>query len=614
MGQVNIKLDNVGAGTITDVMYVPDISANLLSVNKLTEKNLTVVFDKDQCKIYKDIIVFVAESPIVEISSTMNGLNGHTNGDLNGCGDIITQNQQRGCWTIGLINSKYKYLTAETFGFKINANGASLKKKQIWTLEPDTSSGNDTCVYLKSHLDKYLAVDSFGNVTCESEEKEPGSKFQVTVAEDNTGRWAFRNVVRGYFLGSSADKLTCTAKAPGDSEYWHIHLAARPQVNLRSVGRKRFAHLSENLDEIHVDANIPWGEDTLFTLEFHADEDGKYALHTCNNKYWGEDTLFTLEFHADEDGKYALHTCNNKYLSNGGKLVDTCNKDCLFSAEYHSGQLALRDRNGQYLSPIGSKAVLKTRSNTVTKDELFSLEDSLPQASFVAALNSRYVSVKQGVDVTANQDEISDHEMFQLEFDWSTKRWYIRTMQDKYWTLETGGGIQASGDKRSSNALFDLVWQGDGSLAFRANNGRYVITKRSGHLYATSDVIDDNCKYYFYLINRPILVLKCEQGFVGYKSASSPKLECNKATYECIQVERSEKGIIHFKGQNGKYWHVDSEGVTSDSDTAEGFYLELREPTRLCIKAANGSYLTASKNGLFRLGDSAFENATQWEY
>jgi hypothetical protein len=155
-----------------------------------------------------------------------------------------------------------------------------------------------------------------------------------------------------------------------------------------------------------------------------------------------------------------------------------------------------------------------------------------------------------GVDVTANQDEISDHETFQLEFDWSTKRWYIRTMQDRYWTLETGGGIQAAGDKRSSNALFDLMWQGDGSVAFRANNGRYVITKRSGHLYATSDTIDDNCKYFFYLVNRPILVLKSEQGFVGYKSASSPKLECNKATYETIQVERGEKGIVYFKGES----------------------------------------------------------------
>lgn len=151
--------------------------------------------------------------------------------------------------------------------------------------------------------------------------------------------------------------------------------------------------------------------------------------------------------------------------------------------------------------------------------------------------------------MTANQDEISDHETFQLEFDWSTKRWYIRTMQDKYWTLETGGGIQAAGDKRSSNALFDLLWQNDGSVAFRANSGRYVITKRSGHLYATSDSIDEICKYYFYLVNRPILVLKCDQGFVGYKSASSPKLECNKATYETILVERGDKGLVYFKGE-----------------------------------------------------------------
>ncbi|KAE8737596.1 hypothetical protein FOCC_FOCC016948 [Frankliniella occidentalis] len=365
----------------------------------------------------------------------VNGMNGHNN-ELNGHGELANQ---KGCWTIGLINSKFRYLTAETFGFKINANGASLKKKQVWTLEP--AAGGDSVIYLRSHLDKYLAVDSFGNVTCESDEKDAGSRFQISVADDSSGRWALRNVVRGYFLGASADKLTCTAKAPGENEFWLVHLAARPQlgtaaaamdaagrrpagapgpplglekwsvflqrrasttktramnrvlwaggqrwpmdntlrwqVNLRSVGRKRFAHLSENLDEIHVDANIPWGEDTLFTLEFR----------------------------ADDGGKYALHTCNNKYLSREGKLADTCTPNCLFSAEYHAGMLALRDRAGGYLSPIGSKAVLKSRSNTVTKDELFSLEDSLPQASFVAALNGRYVSVKQGERTRKREQE-----------------------------------------------------------------------------------------------------------------------------------------------------------------------------------------------------------------
>lgn len=276
---------------------------------------------------------------------------------------------------------------------------------------------------------------------------------------------------------------------------------------------------------------------------------------------------------------------SHRYLSYTGRLEVKCSKDCLFSAEYHSGHLALRDNHGTYLSPIGSKAVLKSRSSTVTRDELFSLEDSLPQASFVAALNNKYVSVKQGVDVTANQDEIGENETFQLEFDWSAHRWGLRTTQDRYWCLSTGGGIQATGNRRSADALFELIWHGDGAVSFRANNGKLLGTKRSGHLFATSENVEDITKFYFYLINRPILVLKCEQGFVGYRGAGNVKLECNKAMYETILVERGEKGMVYFKGHNGKYWRIDGEGITVDGDGAtDGFYLELREPTRINIK------------------------------
>ncbi|XP_055303663.1 protein singed [Sitodiplosis mosellana] len=503
----------------------------------------------------------------------------HTNGDM------LSHNQQKGWWTIGLINGQHKYMTAETFGYKLNANGASLKKKQMWTLEP--SSTGESIIYLRSHLGKYLSVDSFGNVLCESEERDAGSRFQISIAEDGSGRWALRNESRGYFLGGTPDKLTCTAKAPSNGEFWSVHLAARPQVNLRSIGRKRFAHLSESQDEIHVDANIPWGEDTLFTLEFR----------------------------LDEGGRYALHTCNNRYLNSNGKLELYCTPECLFSAEYHSGHLALRDRHGSYLSPIGSKAVLKTRSQTVTRDELFSLEDSLPQASLVAALNLKYVSVKQGVDVTANQDEIGTDETFQLEYDWSARRWALRTTQDRYWCLSNGAGIQATGNRRCADALFEMVWHGDGSVSFRANNGKFLATKRSGHLFATSESIEDIAKFYFYLINRPILVLKCEQGFVGLRTHSTTKLECNKATYETILVERSAKGVVYFKGQNGKYWRLEGDGISVDGDAPrDGFYLELREPTRICIRSTSGRYLGATKNGTFKLLDEGRDSATHWEY
>lgn len=119
--------------------------------------------------------------------------------------------------------------------------------------------------------------------------------------------------------------MKCTAKAPGDAEYWLVHLAARPQINFRSAGRKRFAHLSAQQDEIHVDAPVPWGEDTLFTLEFRPSENSDNTI-----------------VHGKSGGHYALHTCNNKYLARDGKLLDICTRECLYAAEFHAGLLALR--------------------------------------------------------------------------------------------------------------------------------------------------------------------------------------------------------------------------------------------------------------------------------
>lgn len=75
-----------------------------------------------------------------------------------------------------------------------------------------------------------MSVDSFGNVLCESEERDAGSRFQISIAEDGSGRWALRNESRGYFLGGTPDKLVCTAKVPSKGEFWTVHLAARPQV------------------------------------------------------------------------------------------------------------------------------------------------------------------------------------------------------------------------------------------------------------------------------------------------------------------------------------------------------------------------------------------------
>ena len=50
-------------------------------------------------------------------------------------------------------------------------------------------TGTRDYVSLKSHLGKYLAVDGFGNVTCEADELEAGGVFEIAVADDGSGRW-----------------------------------------------------------------------------------------------------------------------------------------------------------------------------------------------------------------------------------------------------------------------------------------------------------------------------------------------------------------------------------------------------------------------------------------
>lgn len=68
-------------------------------------------------------------------------------------------------------------------------------------------------------------------------------------------------------------------------------------------------------------------------------------------------------------------------------------------------------------------------------------------------------------------------------------------------------------------------------------------------------------------------------------------------------------------GSNGKYWHADGESVTCDADSPQGFLLELREPTRLAVRAALcRQYLAAVKNGNFRLAGTDLAQATHWEY
>lgn len=470
-------------------------------------------------------------------------------------------------YKFGLRNSAGKYLTMESFGNKVNSNGSSLKTKQVWTLEQDNNF-----VFLKSHKGFYLATDKNGNVSCDSDERGEGEKFEVDVQSD--GRWALKSVPFGYFLsGLGDDRLTCSAKTIGENELWMVHLAIHPQVCIKSVQRSKYAHLEDG--ELRFNEIVPWGSDAVIAMVFH-------------------------------EGRYALQVSNGKYVSLDGTLVDSIIDDARYVIAFKEGHLALRDNNGCYLTPAaGNGAVKKSTKSSIGKAQYLLLEDSAPQGVFYAS-DGRLASTRQGADVSANQKkgspeegEFSDKEIFQLEYVSDAERWAIRTVENEYWFLANSSGIQAKAGinpKTDNSAHFQFEYV-DGKMAIKASNDKYIFTKPAGHLYATSTSVAEKEKFTFECINRPLLALKSSHGFIASRGAT--KLECNRSNYDMFSVVFTDAGYTIGKG--GSYWNVDpaDKNAILLGPSPAPFSLEFQGRSKLCIRAPNGKYLKSEQNGIF---------------
>ncbi|CAL8283666.1 unnamed protein product [Merluccius merluccius] len=445
--------------------------------------------------------------------------------------------------------------TAEAFGFKVNASAPSLKKKQIWTLEQESQDGQ--VVYLRSHLGRYLASDKDGRVTCEADGRNSDCRFLIVAQSD--GRWALQSEQHLRFFGG----------------------LPRLPVNLLSVARKRYAHLATEDGEVAVDRNIPWGVEALLTMVYR-------------------------------DGKYCLKTCDGRFLGNDGKLVAASSRATAFTLELKCGKLAFKDCEGKYLSPMGPTGTLRSgRCSKPGKDELFDLEESHPQVVLMAA-NRRYISIRQGVSLSANQEDETDMETFQMEIDRETKKCMFRTSQGNYWALVAHGGIQTTATEKSADTMFTLEWLGQ-RMALRASNGKYVCTKKNGQLLAVSDSIGEDEQFNLKLINRPMLILKGENGYICHHKTSNT-LDASRSVYDIFTLSFSD-GAYHIKGVSGRFWYVNSAGlVCSDGDTPEDFTLEFLEHGRIAIRGKNGKYLRGDQGGTLK-GDGLSANSSAlWEY
>lgn len=244
-----------------------------------------------------------------------------------------------------------------------------------------------------------------------------------------------------------------------------------------------------------------------------------------------------------------------------------------------------------------------------------------------------------GIDLSANQNDVTQHETFQMEYDQSDNYWYLSTSDNKYWSFGVASTVQVASGDLNSRARFRIIWNvDDGTCSLFATDStgqlRTLGARKSGQLFTSGP---ESIRFYIKFLNRTRISLRGanSSGFVGTKGQGSVKLESNKTIPDLFTIEyansdnlstddpdelNSTFNCCYFKLlSTGKYLNVvDGQTICADASSmacAQQFQLELRTGTYLAIRTVDsGNYLNLTANGSLVLSPCLPEKATLWEF
>uniref|UniRef100_H3A7Q2 Fascin-like domain-containing protein n=1 Tax=Latimeria chalumnae TaxID=7897 RepID=H3A7Q2_LATCH len=413
---------------------------------------------------------------------------------------------------MGFINTANKYLNAESFLFKVNATATCLRRKQVWTME-FLRSGTPF-IYLKSFLKKYLEADTNGKITCDKD--VPSQNATFLLIQHGDGKVSFQSEQSHRYLGGAEENILCFAETVTESEKWVIHLAIHPSVHIYCAGMKRYLRSDATGSALCCDTDLPWGPNCVLTLYFDLKEK-----------------------------KYGIRTGDGTLIASDGRLESYPSSRNLYSMELKDGMITLKDKEGRYMT--GRENVVRTfKTEKPSQDELFLLESSPAQVSFRSASNGRYVSSTYLAAACMAAFEMTNLEIFQMIFDDVTKKACFRSINNTYLSVGAKDVIVAV-PFQDETVWFALHYVGvKVCLLSPDRSGRYITVKPNGQLALGPTSPGRSEEFYLKLVNRPLLILESEFGFV----ASAPgmhRLDANRTSYEAIKTRALDSGYYHFQ-------------------------------------------------------------------
>ncbi|CAH8608962.1 unnamed protein product [Schistosoma curassoni] len=444
------------------------------------------------------------------------------------------------CLKIGILHiPSGRFLTAEVFNNEINISGTALRRRQVWSLITDRK--NTDTLFLQNSLGRFLSVNKDGKIST-SLKSDCEERFRLEFAPDGTGEWAFKSDAYGFYLTGTDTQVSCFSKSP---VWWSFRLATHPQVHIRHQFRSRYLRLLNDGLELRADQPYPWGPESVIWIEQPTMVASQGFGRGPNIPLVGKAAVSRL-------GRVAFRMPNGKYLKSNGEMCSEMDDSTLFSFEYRPGNpgtFAFRDQTGHYLTTIGP-GTTKVKTNTnIGKEELFLIEHAALQVGIVAH-NGKFASVKQGIEISANQHELDETAIFQLEYiggmgfnaleaiasspastlsgsdggvsDSSASNsslinnnhsitngvhsdvyflttgfWRLRSRSGKLWKLASSSGVKNTSSDGDQESLFEMLTVNKVNdkqirqIVFRSNDGEQSLTARKLGAVSTSGRLID---------------------------------------------------------------------------------------------------------------------------